>query len=94
VLENCTVDELHLSPDEALSEPTAAALRQLVSDVVRLIASNAAQHALPSLPIPGFRIADSLAVYGLTPGTVLGVVNPTLGTVENHFVLTGGFGVR
>jgi hypothetical protein len=93
-LENCTVDELHLSTVEALDEATAAALRQLLSAVVRSIASNRAAQALPALPVPGFRIADSLAVYGLTPGAVLGVVNPTLGTADTHFVLRGGFAIR
>ena len=94
VLENCTVDELHLSPDRALAESTAAALRELVSDVVRSIASNAAQQALPALPLPGFRIGDALAVYGLTPGAVLGITNPTVETAGNHLVVRGGFAIR
>ena len=94
VLENCTVDDLHLSTIDPLSDSTATELRQLVSDVVRSIASTAAQRALPALPVPGFRIDNSLAVYGLTPGAVLGIVNPTLETSGNHLVLRGGFAIQ
>jgi hypothetical protein len=94
VLENCTVDELHLSPDAPLAESPAAALRQLVSDVVRSMAWGATQQALPALPVPGFRIPDSLALYGLTPGAVLGMVSPTIETDAHHLVLRSGFGIR
>jgi Bacterial Ig-like domain/IPT/TIG domain/Glucodextranase, domain B/Galactose oxidase, central domain len=94
VLENCTVDELHLSADEALAESAAAGLRQLTSDVVRSIAANAVHGALPALPVAGFRITDSLTAYGLTPGAVLGLTNPTIETAGHHLVLRGVLAIR
>jgi len=94
ILENCTVDELHLSTGAALDPTTGAQLEQLISDALNAIVSTAVNDALPALPIPGFRIPATLGPYGLPAGGVLGLVNPTLVIQGNHFVLRGGFGIR
>jgi hypothetical protein len=93
-VENCTVDELHVSTGAALDPTTGAQLEALLSGVLNSIASRAVNDALPALPIPGFLIPASLSPYGLPAGSVFGLVNPTLTTEGNHFVLRGGFGIR
>jgi hypothetical protein len=94
VLENCTVDELHLPTASVLSEDLAAALEDLLTGALGSIVTSAVNDALPALPIPGFRISASLGAYGLPAGGELGLVTPTLSTPVPHFLLRGGFGVR
>jgi hypothetical protein len=94
VLENCTVDDIHLTTDAALDPATGAQLEQLLTETLNAMIARAANDGLPALPIPGFRIPASLGTYGLPVGGVLGLVNATLTLEGRHFVVRGGFGIR
>ena len=94
IVEDCQVDELHLSPGATLDASSATQLEEFLASALNQILSTAVNDALPALPIPGFRIPASLGQYGLPAGGVLGLLNPVLTTSAPHFVLRGNFGVR
>jgi hypothetical protein len=95
VLENCTVDELHVSTGRIVPDSqTGAALDQLLGDVLNRVLSTAANDALPALPLPAFRLPASVAAFGLPAGADLGLVNPTLVASGRHMIVRGQFGIR
>jgi len=93
-LDNCTVDELHVSTGAVLDPATGAQIEELLSAALNSIVSKAVNDGLPSLPIPGFKVPASLGPYGLPVGSVIGLVSPTMTTEGNYFVVRGGFGIR
>jgi hypothetical protein len=90
-----TLDEVHLNFENFSSglmdrDMFVMALRGLLQTLV----DRSLNDALPAIPIPGFRIADSLGTYGLPVGRELGITSPSLSLTGGRFVLRGGFGVR
>ena len=69
-------------------------LRMALRVIVQELVDTSLNNALPAIPIPGFRIPDSLRTYGLPVGRELGITSPALGVEQGLFVLRGGFGVR
>lgn len=95
LLQDCTVDELHVSTgDSLLAAQTTAAVEQLLRDVLQQVMSAVVRDALPAVPLPGFRLPASVAQYGLPAGGELGLLNPTLTIQGDRAVLRGPFGVQ
>ena len=89
------LDELHLSTDAvSLDTSTRTTLEGLLGRILEHVIGSALGEALPAIPIPAFEIPASLGTYGLPVGASLGIVSPSLSTTGNHFVLSGGFGIR
>jgi hypothetical protein len=78
----------------SLDDETRSTLEGLLRGLVQDIAGTALNDALPALPIPTFPIPEALEDFGFTPGDELGLKGPTLSTSGQHFVLSGGFGIR
>jgi len=89
------VTELYFSPqDQSLTVEQTEALEELLLDLVRYLVDESINSALPALPIPDFELPASLAEFGFTPGTRLGLVAPRLFVNQTHFVAEGNFGER
>jgi hypothetical protein len=93
-LDQCTVDELHVSTDAELDAEGTTDLATFASDVLNAMLAQAGNDVLPALPIPTFPIPVSLVQYGLPANGVLGLTNPTLILQGRHVLLRGGFGIQ
>jgi hypothetical protein len=91
---NVTLQRLYVSFDTSTSQSERDALENLLTRVLQRVLADAINDGLPAIPIPSFTLPDDLAAYGLPAGAELGITNPVLNTSGQHFVLTGGFGVR
>jgi hypothetical protein len=94
VADACTVDELHLRPLGPADSAVTTALEQYVPGPLAAILRTAANHSLPALPVPAYRIPASLATYGFPAGAELGLTEPAFSTDGQRFVLRGGFAIR
>jgi hypothetical protein len=82
------------APGVSLDAGTRTTLEGLLRALVQDIAGTALNDALPALPIPTFPIPDALGDFGFHPGDQLGLKSPALSEIGQHFVLSGGFGIR
>jgi hypothetical protein len=86
------VDRLALTVDGvALTPETRATLEALFRNIVQALLDTSLSGALPSLPVPDFALPDSLATYGIAPGTRLGVRNLQLDGTPSHWLVDGVF---
>jgi hypothetical protein len=69
-------------------------LRRALQGLLQGIVDRALNDALPAIPLPAFRVPESLRAYGLPVGRELGITSPMLSPESSVFVLRGGFGVR
>ncbi len=89
------LDEMHLTLEStSMSAMENENLRMALRGILQNIVDRSLNDALPAIPIPGFRIPDSLRSYGLPVGRELGITSPSLTSQLGRFVLRGGFGVR
>ena len=87
------VDELFFSTDDvSLDMATRDTLEDFFISLVQTLVDGALNDALPALPIPSFTLPSSVSMYGLPPGTRLGLLSPVLAKESPHFVLRGTFG--
>lgn len=87
------VDELFFSTaDVSLDASTRMVLEGFFRRLVQAIVDRVLNDSLPALPIPSFALPASLSVYGIPPGTELGITSPALAVEGQHFVLRGNFG--
>jgi hypothetical protein len=89
-----TLQQLYVSFDASIDQNQRDALEGLLTTVLQGVLADAINDGLPAIPIPSFTLPADLADYGLPAGGELGITNPVLGTNGQHFVLTGGFGIR
>ena len=82
------------TPSATLSAATRDTLEGFLSDLIEGFINDALSSALPALPIPAFELPASLGEFGLPPGREMGLVDPSLQTIGNHFVLESNFGLR
>lgn len=94
VFENCLVDDLQFAAATPVDAATLIEVEALLAGVLREMLTAAARDALPVLPIPRFVLPPSLGTYGLPADGVFGIVSPQLGSVQRHFTLLGGMGIR
>jgi len=89
------LEEMHLTLDNvSMSARENETLRMALRVVLQDLVDRSLNDALPAIPIPGFRVPESLRSYGLPVGRELGITSPMLSTQLGRFVLRGGFGVR
>lgn len=89
------LDEVRVSSDLFTLDATELqTLEDAFADVAQTIITQSLNNALPAIPIPAFEIPSSLGAFGLPVGEELGIVNPTLQSQGQHFVLRGSFGLR
>ena len=93
-LGGCTVDEFHFLADRPLDAATTSQVEAAVANVLGAMLATAAQHALPALPVPAFRLPVSLAQFGLPAAGNLAVVAPALNVTAPHYLLRGNLGIR
>jgi len=94
-LDDCNVEELHLSRDgELLAPQIQLALEALLSKVINDALIAALNSALPTVPIPALQIPDSAGSLGLPVGAELGILDPQIRTLNNHLILEGNFGMQ
>ncbi len=86
------IERLHLAFDGAsVSQEARATLEARLVRVIQAVIDGALNGALPELPIPDFELPESLAPYGIAPGTRLGLRNPQFRQTESHWILDGEF---
>ena len=89
------LDEVRVSSDLfTLTASDVQTLEDALADVAQTVITQSLNNALPAIPIPAFAIPASLGTFGLPVGEELGIVNPTLQSSGQHFVLRGSFGLR
>lgn len=89
------IDEMFLTLEAtSMSAMENENLRMALRGILQNIVTSSLNDALPAIPIPGFRIPDSLRAYGLPVGRELGITSPSLAQQLGRFVLRGAFGVR
>ncbi len=73
----------------------SAAQRTTVENTLRSIVQAILDHylneILPTFPIPDFAVPQSLQPFGFTPGTRIGLRNPSLKATESQFIVDGTF---
>jgi hypothetical protein len=89
-----TLDKLFVNFDTSISSEEREALEGFLTRVLQRVLADAINDGLPAIPIPTFELPDDLAEFGLPAGAELGITNPQLNPTGQHYVLTGGFGVR
>lgn len=82
------------TPTASLDADTRATLQDFFGDLLEDFINEALGTALPALPIPGFELPASLGAFGMPVGRELGLVDPRMNTLDNHFVLESAFGLR
>jgi len=91
-LDDCTVDELHVSPGSTvLDGPVQTGVEQFLTDMLGQIVTRAG-NAFPALPIPEFPLTAANGLPGIPTNSSLGLVSPVLSTIVDHMVLQAGFG--
>jgi hypothetical protein len=89
------IDEMFLTLEAtSMSAMENENLRTALRGILQNIVTSSLNDSLPAIPIPGFRIPDSLRTYGLPVGRELGITSPALTQQLGRFVLRGAFGVR
>lgn len=89
------LDEVRVSSDLFTLDATELqTLEDAFADVAQTIITQSLNNAIPAIPIPAFEIPSSLGTFGLPVGEELSIVNPTLQSQGQHFVLRGSFGLR
>ena len=68
-----------------------ATLEALFRNIVQSLLDTSLSGALPSMPVPDFALPDSLATFGIAPGTRLGVRNLQLDGTPSHWLVDGVF---
>jgi hypothetical protein len=86
------IERLHLAFDGAsVSQEARATLEARLVRVIQALIDGALNGALPELPIPDFELPESLAPYGIAPGTRLGLRDPRFFQLRSHWILDGEF---
>ena len=86
------VDRLALTVEGiALTPETRATLEGLFRNIVQSLLDSSLSGALPSLPVPDFALPDSLVMFGIPPGTRLGLRQLVLDGTPSHWLVDGVF---
>ncbi|MFW6067047.1 MAG: hypothetical protein ACOC97_01825 [Myxococcota bacterium] len=86
--------QLFVSFDEPLDNMQRQQLESFLTSVLQNVLGDAINDGLPAIPIPSFALPDDFSEFGFPVGSELGITNPMLGQSGQHFVLTGGFGLK
>ena len=80
--------------DAALSAEQQAAVESDLGGIIRALAGDALNQAIPSLPVPAIELPAELGDLGIMipPGTTLGLTNPRLEILPFHLFLDGELG--
>jgi hypothetical protein len=95
LLENCTLDEKHISIGQAfLVGPSSIELENIFGSVLTSLFSEVVDNAIPVMPIPSYVLPEVVTNYGLPAGAELGLYNPVLDYQEQDVLLEGTLGLQ
>jgi len=93
--QNIKITEFFFTPRNiSLDSRSRSIIESFIRDLFQKVIDRSLNQGLPGIPIPSFTVSSTLANFGLSQGAELGIKNPTLDAVTNHFTLKGDFGKK
>ena len=86
------ITSLAFATDEVLDDPDRESVRQLLVLIAWRMATFALAEGGPALPLASVEATPEFEPYGLTAGTVLGTIAPSLATLDGGLLAEGAFG--